>query len=203
MLIRKCIALLICFLMQGCISTQVSEGALSEYKDKHVREFLSDQIMYNIHNKNYNYITRTGGSKKYFLYTPALFVDKQVAAPSVNVRNLCTISGGREEVKRFNPDTFIESGYKVDKAFRDMGLYAYFRAYEAFRDSYLDFEKQKIAYRLQTEKLDEYIDKDYFFDDFSCVVNGKTIWSLSIEPVAIDKDSSDIEQIWILMTVNS
>ncbi|ECV6357331.1 hypothetical protein F3L98_24125, partial [Salmonella enterica] len=71
MLIRKCIALLICFLMQGCISTQVSEGALSEYKDKHVREFLSDQIMYNIHNKNYNYITRTGGSKKYFLYTPA------------------------------------------------------------------------------------------------------------------------------------
>lgn len=64
-------------------------------------------------------------------------------------------------------------------------------------------KNKKIAYRFQTEKLDEYINKDYFFDDFSCVVNGKIIWSLSIEPVAIDKDSSDIEQIWILMTVNS
>ncbi|HFD2783346.1 TPA: hypothetical protein ACF20U_005095, partial [Escherichia coli] len=75
MLIRKCIVLLICFLIQGCISTQVSEGTLYKYKNKHIREFLSDQIMYNIHNENYNYITRTGGSDTYFLYTPALFVD--------------------------------------------------------------------------------------------------------------------------------
>ena len=122
--------------------------------------------MYNIHNENYNYITRTGGSDTYFLYTPALFVDKQVAAPSVNGENLCAISGGQRRIKKFTSDTFIESGYKVAKAFRDMGLYAHFGAYEAFRDSYQSFEKQKIAYRFQTEKLDEYVNKGYFFDDF-------------------------------------
>lgn len=203
MLIRKCIMLSICFLIQGCISTQVSEGTLYKYKNKHIREFLSDQVMYNIHNENYNYITRTGGSDTYFLYTPALFVDKQVAAPSVNVENLCAISGGQRRIKKFSSDTFIESGYKVAKAFRDMGLYAHFGAYEAFRDSYQSFEKQKIAYRFQTEKLDEYVNKGYFFDDFSCIVNGKEIWSLSIEPVAVDQDSSGVDQIWMLMTVNS
>ena len=144
--------------------------------------------MYNIHNENYNYITRTGGSDTYFLYTPALFVDKQVAAPSVNVENLCAISGGQRRIKKFTSDTFIESGYKIAKAFRDMGLYAHFGAYEAFRDSYQSFEKQKIAYR---------------FHDFSCIVNGKEIWSLSIEPVAVDQDSSGVDQIWMLMTINS
>ncbi|HEE9713989.1 TPA: hypothetical protein R8E90_005443, partial [Escherichia coli] len=73
----------------------------------------------------------------------------------------------------------------------------------AFRDSYQSFEKQKVAYRFQTEKLDEYVNKGYFFDEFSCIVNDKAIWSLSIEPVAVDKDSSDVDQIWMLMTVNS
>ncbi len=199
-LVRICAILIICLISQGCISTQVSESTLSKYKGKHVREFLSEQIWYNLHNPDYNIFTRSGGGK-YFLYTPALYVEEQVAAPSINVSNLCAINGGVVNVMPLRSATFIGSEQGVRDAFNDMGLYAYIKAYKAFRNSYLDFERQKVAYRFQSEKLREYINKKYFSDELSCSVGGKVIWSLSIVPVAIDKDSSDVDQVWILMDV--
>lgn len=200
-LVRICAILIICLISQGCISTQVSESTLSGYKGKHVREFLSEQIWYNLHNPDYNIFTRSGGSGKYFLYTPALYVEEQVAAPSMNVRNLCALSGGVVNIMPLRSATFIASEQGVREAFNDMRLYAYIKAYKAFRNSYLDFEKQKVAYRFQSKKLREYINKKYFFDELSCTVGGKVIWSLSIVPVAIDKDSSDVDQVWILMDI--
>lgn len=91
---------------------------------------------------------------------------------------------------------------KANKAFNNMGLYSLFSAYKSFNDSYIDYQKQNISYKFQSEALHSYIQKDYFYNEFMCNVEGQKQWSLSIIPVAIDKDSSNIDQLWILMIVN-
>lgn len=202
MYVKKTMLLLFCMTLQGCITTEVSESGMAKYKGKHVSDFLSEQRFYNIHDKNHNLFTGAGTSRKYFLYSPALYVEDQVKAPSINVQRLCKVNGGEWSIKKYNGSTIVESALKANKAFNDMQLYALFDAYNYFHDSYLDYQKQNIAYKFQIEALYSYIQKDYFYNEFTCNVEGKKQWSLSILPVAIDKDSSNIDQLWILMIVN-
>ncbi|EKB5322655.1 hypothetical protein OOL41_004671 [Salmonella enterica] len=159
--------------------------------------------MYNIHNPNYNTFLHRGGSDRYFIYTPALFVDEQVKSPSLNIKRLCEVSGGQGITEKYNGEVSVESGERVQKAFNDMKLSSFLGMYNFFNSSCLNFKKQSVAYEKQARMLDEYINKDYFYNDFSCSVNGNIKWSLSIEPVLIDKDKSGVEQLWILMTIKS
>lgn len=200
--IKKIMLFLCCLITQGCITTQVSESEMIEYKGKHVSDFLSEQRLYNIHDKRHNKFTGKGTSRKYFLYSPALYVEEQVKAPSLNVQRLCKVNGGEWAIRKYNGNTFFESEMKANKEFNNMGLYAFFNEYKFFSDSYINYQRQDATYRFQSEALNLYLQKDYFYNEFTCNVEGNKQWSLSIIPVAIDKDSSNVDQLWILMIVN-
>ncbi|WP_272526672.1 hypothetical protein [Providencia sp. PROV219] len=200
--VKKMMLFLFCIILQGCITTEVSESDMAKYKGKHVSDFLSDQRFYNIHDKKYNIFTGRGASRKYFLYSPALYVEEQVKAPSINVQRLCKENGGEWTMIKYNGSTVFESEMKANKEVNNMALYAVFNEFKYFNDSYINYQKQGTTYRYQSETLHSYIKKNYFYNEFICNVEGQEQWSLSIIPVAIDKDSSDIDQLWILMIVN-
>lgn len=201
-MLKKITILSCCLISQGCITTQLSESEMIKYKGKHVSEFLSEQRFYNIHDKNHNFFTGKGSSDKYFLYSPALYVEDQVKAPAINVQRLCKISGGKWVYQKYDGSTEIESALKANESLNEMGFYAFLRSYRDFKNSYINYQKQSIAYRYQTEALYSYINKGYFYNEFTCVIDGVEKWSLSIIPVEINKDTSGVDQLWVLMIVN-
>lgn len=199
---KKMMILSCCLISQGCITTQLSESEMIKYKGKHVGEFLSEQRFYNINDKNHNIFTGKGGADKYFLYSPALYVEDQVKAPAINVQMLCEISGGEWSYQRYDGNPSFESALNANKSINEMGLYSFLRSYKDFKYSYINFQQQNTAYRFQAEALYSYINKNYFYNEFSCSIGGVEQWSLSIIPVEINKDKSGVDQLWILMIVN-
>ncbi|PSB84118.1 hypothetical protein C5F64_13815 [Photobacterium damselae subsp. damselae] len=198
--------------LYGCsslLTTKQTDDTLLAYVNSDVSKFLMDQPNYNIDKPGYNILLGSGGDPSYFLYRPALDVKEQVEAPAYNLKRLCLLSNGRVSTTPFTGKVQIDSierlkGYSLNRNIINQLPASMLKTnLLSSYDNELSYwiKKDQIISTFQKNKLEHYINNNYFYNEILCTKANGTKWSVSIIPVAIQTDSSGLDQLLLYMGV--
>ncbi|GIU51548.1 hypothetical protein TUM4438_41600 [Shewanella sairae] len=208
----KLVVLVLIVCLQGCsslLTTKQSDNFLLGFADSDVSEFLMDQASYNIDKPGYNILLGSGGDPSYFLYRPALEVEEQVGAPAYNLKRLCQLSNGVLSIIPFSGGVQLHSEENLKRHYLNRAVI------EQMSDSTLKYnmltsydnasshsiKKDLIVSSFQRNKLNYYINNNFFYNEISCSKPDGVKWGVSIIPLAIRTDYSGIDELLLYMGV--
>ncbi|MBK5145558.1 hypothetical protein I2494_17910 [Budviciaceae bacterium BWR-B9] len=185
-------------LLSSCITGHVTEEEMLEYKGKNIQVFMSEQYLWN-YRKSHN--SQKVINDRVFFDDSAIFIEEQVSAVSENIKRLCRINGGASKITPLSGDIRLDLR-KTHQLLNNLNISLIFKEYDMFKDVSIELKKEGAKNNFYFNKLQEYIEKEYFFDNFICQLDGKRSWSVSVYPMPPREDKSQIDSIFIFVIVN-
>lgn len=195
----SCLKLTLYFLLSiflfGCVTGHVSESEMQRYKNKNIKEFMNDQFFWN-YRKNFIFI-------KYdniFFNEVAFYEEQQINAMSENIKNLCKINNGKENITPLDDSHGLFSQIDIYKLSQIPSIKALFNDKAFIKKYKINYSRGVSAQ--YASKMTEYINKGYFFENFECIIDGSKSWNVSLYPTQVGLDESNIVSMVIFVITN-